>query len=233
VNQRINLPLYKPLKNNILNTEMEYNTGRNKLVIPEYGRHIQKLIEYATTVEDEKERHKLANAIVDVMGQLNPHLRDITDFKHKLWDHLFIISDFKLDVESPYDIPDKQSFRVKPTPIPYPSGRIKYRHYGRTLEKVIEQAMTLENDDKRDRLILIIANFMKMLYVNWNKDNVNDEVIIDQLKEMSGGELILPADTKLKQPPELHQRAATSSRKNNSRRGRSRGSNGGRNYRRN
>jgi hypothetical protein len=213
------------------NLHMEYNTGRNKLVIPEYGRHIQKLIEHASSVEDDEERNKLAKAIVDVMGQLNPHLRDITDFKHKLWDHLFIISDFKLDADSPYDKPDQQTFRVKPQPISYPSSKMRYRHYGRTLEKVIEEVASLEDGPKKEYLTLSVANFMKVLYVNWNKDSVTDEVIFAQLNELSKGKLTLPEGTQLVQPPEPTHKP--SSRKGSSRRGRSRGSNGGRNHRRN
>lgn len=211
--------------------QMEYNTSRNKMVIPEYGRHIQKLIEHASTVEDTEERNIMAKAIVDVMGQLNPHLRDITDFKHKLWDHLFIISDFKLEADSPYEKPDQQTFRVKPQPISYPSSKMRYRHYGRTLEKVIDEIVALEEGPKKEHLTLSVANFMKVLYVNWNKDSVMDEVIIAQLNELSKGKLTVPEGVQLVQPPEpIHKPA---SRKGSSRRGRSRGSNGGRNHRRN
>ncbi len=211
---------------------MEYNTGRNRLVMPEYGRHIQKLIEYAATVKDEEERNKLAKAIVNVMGQLNPHLRDITDFKHKLWDQLFIISDFTLDADSPYPKPDQLTFRVKPRQIAYPSGRIKYRHYGKTLEQVIETVSAMEDGAPKDQMSLGVANFMKMLYVMWNKDSVADEVIIEQLKQMSDSRIVLPMDTKLQQPPE--QPVRNTGRKGPSRRNRSRGqSGGGRNYRKN
>jgi hypothetical protein len=203
---------------------MEYNTGRNKLVIPEYGRHIQKLIEYAVDVKDVEERNKLARAIVDVMGQLNPHLRDITDFKHKLWDHLFIISNFKLEVDSPYQKPDQHTFRVKPDRIAYPSGKIRYRHYGKTLEKVIEELVKMEDGTLKDQVAVNVANFMKLLYVNWNKDSVTDEVIKSQLNEMSGGKIVIPEDVKFVNPPEVHTR--TNTRKGSGRKGRSRGSNG-------
>jgi len=203
---------------------MEYNTGRNKLVIPEYGRHIQKLIEHAVDVEDVEERNKLARAIVDVMGQLNPHLRDITDFKHKLWDHLFIISNFKLEVDSPYPKPDQQTFRVRPDMISYPSGRIRYRHYGKTLEKVIDELVKMEESPLKDQVAVNVANFMKMLYVNWNKDSVTDEVIKAQLNEMSGGKIVIGEEVKLINPPEVH--VKSNARKGSGRKGRSRGSNG-------
>ena len=188
---------------------MEYNTGRNRLVIPEYGRNIQKMIEYAVTLEDREERNKLAKAIVSAMGVLNPQLRDMTDFKHKLWDHLFIISDFKLDVDSPYDKPTELTYKVKPHPVPYPSSRIKYRHYGRIVEDMIKEIAQKEDTPARDHLIVNLANFMKMLYVNWNKDSVSDEVIFQHLFEMSGGKLSVKQDTRLQQHVEVLQKNTT------------------------
>lgn len=168
---------------------MEYNTDRNKLVIPEYGRNIQKMIEYAIKIEDTEERNKVANAIVDVMGQLNPHLRDINDFKHKLWDHLFIISDFKLDVESPYEIPSQETLTVKPQRVPYPENKIRYKHYGRTVENMIGIVAEKEDGPEKDKLITNLGNFMKMAYMNYNRDTVSDDLILDQMKELSKGKL--------------------------------------------
>ena len=182
---------------------MEYNTGRNRLIIPEYGRHIQKLIDYAISLEDREERNKIAMAIVDVMGQLNPQLRDITDFKHKLWDHLFIISDFKLDVDSPYEKPSELSYRVKPQRITYPALNIKFRHYGRIIQQMIKEISDIEDSPKKEQLVFNLANFMKMLYVNWNKDSVTDEVILSHLREMSGGKLTLKEDTQLQQTVDI------------------------------
>lgn len=182
---------------------MEYNSGRNRLIIPEYGRNIQKLIEYAISLEDREERNKIARAIVNVMGQLNPHLRDITDFKHKLWDHLFIISDFKLDVDSPYDKPSALTYKVKPKRISYPTSDIRFRHYGRIIEQMILEIKDIEDSDHKNQMIVNIANFMKMLYVNWNKDSVSDEVIFEHLRILSKGQLTVKDDTRLDQPMEL------------------------------
>jgi hypothetical protein len=182
---------------------MEYNSGRNRLIIPEYGRNIQKLIDYAIGLEDKEERNKIARAIVNVMGQLNPHLRDITDFKHKLWDHLFIISDFKLDVDSPYEIPTASTYKVKPKPVSYPSSDIRFRHYGRIIEQMIGEVKVLPDNSEKEQMIINIANFMKMLYVNWNKDSVSDEVIFEHLKILSKGQLAVKEDTRLLQPVEL------------------------------
>lgn len=210
---------------------MEYNSGRTRLIIPEYGRHIQKLIDYAVSLEDREERNKIARAIVNVMGQLNPQLRDITDFKHKLWDHLFIISDFKLDVDSPYDKPTALTYRVKPQTVPYPAKKIKFRHYGRIVEQVIEEITALEDGPKKDQLVINLANFMKMLYVNWNKDSVTDEVIFEHVKLLSNGKLSVKPDTKLQQAVELPS-AKAPSKKSSRQRSRSKMSNGGgKNYR--
>jgi hypothetical protein len=168
---------------------MDYNTDLPQLIIPEYGRNIQKMLDFAITVADREERNKVARAIIDVMGQLNPHLRDVTDFKHKLWDHLFIISDFKLDVDSPYPKPTRETFQTKPELLKYPHKDIRYKHYGKTVEQIIEKAKEFPDGDEKTELINQIANLMKRSYLNWNRDSVNDEVIIKQLEELSKGQL--------------------------------------------
>ncbi len=173
---------------------MEYNTALPKMIIPEYGRNIQKMIDFAITVADREERNKVARAIIDVMGQLNPHLRDVTDFKHKLWDHLFIISDFQLDVDSPYPKPTRETFQTKPEILKYPSNDIRYKHYGKTVEHIIAKAKEYPEGEERNELVNQIANLMKRSYLNWNRDSVNDEVILKQLNELSKGQLVL-ADT--------------------------------------
>ena len=184
--------------------KLEYNTGRNKMVIPEYGRNIQKMIEYAIDIEDDAERNKVAQAIVNVMGQLNPHLRDINDFKHKLWDHLFIISDFKLKVDSPYEIPSRQTLTVKPERVPYPDEKIRYKHYGKTVEKMIGIISKNEDSPDKMRLITNLGNFMKMAYMNYNRDTVSDDVILEQMKELSRGKLEFDnSDIKLAATSEL------------------------------
>jgi hypothetical protein len=182
---------------------MEYNTQRSHLIIPEYGRNIQKMIEYAMSVEDREERNNVARAIVDVMGQLNPHLRDITDFKHKLWDHLFIISDFKLDVDSPYPKPSAQTLDIKPERVKYPNTRITFRHYGKNIENMIKDIRKMGDGPEREALVASVANFMKMSYLNHNRDTVSDELIIDHLNELSDGELKLKEDFRLNHTNEI------------------------------
>lgn len=176
---------------------MEYNTQRNKLIIPEYGRNIQRMIEYAKALPTKEERNKAARAIIDVMGQLNPHLRDINDFTHKLWDHLFIISDFELDVDSPYPIPTRETFEEKPKPLKYPAQNIKYRHYGKIMGDMIQQAIEWPEGKEKEALIEMILNQLKKSYIAWNKDAVADDVIFDHLEKMSGGKLNLNRDMKL------------------------------------
>jgi hypothetical protein len=170
---------------------MEYNTSLPKMIIPEYGRNIQKMIDFAVAVEDREERNKVAQAIINVMGQLNPHLRDVTDFKHKLWDHIFIISEFKLDVDSPYPKPTAETFQTKPDRVLYPSNDIRYKHYGKTVERIIAKGRELSDGDEKNALVEQIANLMKRSYLTWNRDSVNDEVILKQLQELSKGELVL------------------------------------------
>jgi len=182
---------------------MEYNTERVKMHIPEYGRNVQRMIEFAITVKDRDERNRVARAIISVMGQLNPHLRDVTDFKHKLWDHLFNIADFKLDVDSPYPIPNAETFQTKPDKVSYPDGRIRYRHYGKILEQIIKKAVEFEEGAEKEALKLAIGNSMKKSYLMWNRDSVTDDVIFEQLIELSKGKLKLDPSVKLSQANEL------------------------------
>lgn len=174
---------------------IEYNTERSKLIIPEYGRHIQKMVDYATGIENDEERNKVAKAIIDVMGNLNPHLRDVPDFQHKLWDQLFIISDFKLDVESPFSKPSKEILSERPDGLEYPQNFPKYRFYGNNIKRMIDVALQWEEGDLKEALILTIANHMKKCFLNWNKDTVEDDVIFDHLYELSKGELDLRGGT--------------------------------------
>jgi hypothetical protein len=177
--------------------DLEYNSSRNKLVISEYGRHIQKLVEHAMTITDKAERQKMANGIIEIMGELNPHLRDVVDFKHKLWDHLFVISNFELDVDSPYEKPIIEKLFEKPEPLNYPNSKIKYNHYGKVIELMIAEAINLEDEELKKKLVIAIANQMKKSYVNWNLDNVEDEVIFNQLIKLSNNKLSVPEGTEL------------------------------------
>jgi len=171
--------------------DLEYNTEREQLIIPEYGRHLQKMINYATSLESKEERNKVAKAIIDVMGNLQPHLRDVPDFQHKLWDQLFIISDFKLDADSPYEKPSKEELQARPEPLDYPQSHPKYRFYGNNIKTMIDVARTWEEGEMKEALKYTIANHMKKCFLNWNKDTVEDGVIFDHLYELSEGEINL------------------------------------------
>lgn len=171
--------------------DIEYNTERPKLIIPEYGRHIQKMVDQAVAVEDRVERNKIAKSIIAVMGNLNPHLRDVPDFQHMLWDQLFIISDFKLDVNSPFPIPSREELMERPDPLGYPQNFPKYRFYGNNIKRMIDVANSWEEGDKKEGLILTIANHMKKCFLNWNKDTVEDDVIFEHLYELSDGKINL------------------------------------------
>ena len=168
---------------------LEYNTERKRLVIPEYGRHIQKMIEDTVQIQDREERNKVAQAIITVMGNLNPHLRDVPDFQHKLWDQLFIISNFELDVDSPYPKPSREALEARPDPLNYPQNFPKYRFYGNNIKRMIDVCNSWEEGDLKTALKYTIANHMKKSFLTWNKDTVEDEVILQHLFELSGGRI--------------------------------------------
>lgn len=170
---------------------MEYNTTRGKLILPEYGRNVQNMIAHALEISDRKERNRAAQAIIEVMGQLNPHLRDVDDFRHKLWTHLFVMSDFNLEVDSPYEIPKAESLQEKPKLMAYPKSKIRYGHYGKYTQEILESAKDITNEDERDYLKNSMANFMKKQFLSHNNDTVENHVIADQLKELSKGDLVL------------------------------------------
>ena len=170
---------------------LEYNTEREHLIIPEYGRHMQKMINHAKSIEDREERNKVAKAIISVMGNMQPHLRDVPDFQHKLWDQLFIMSNFELDVDSPYERPTKELFEERPEPLRYPQNHPKYRFYGNNIKTMIDVANTWEEGDLKEALVYTIANHMKKCFLNWNKDTVEDDVIYDHLFELSDGKINL------------------------------------------
>ncbi|NND64297.1 MAG: DUF4290 domain-containing protein [Flavobacteriaceae bacterium] len=170
---------------------IEYNTEREHLIIPEYGRHIQKMVNHALSLEDREARNKCAKSIISVMGNLNPHLRDVPDFQHKLWDQLFIIADFKLDVDSPYPKPSREELAERPEPLNYPQNHPKYRFYGNNIKRMIDVANGWEDGDMKDGLVITIANHMKKCFLNWNKDTVEDEVIFEHLFELSEGKINL------------------------------------------
>ncbi|MCS3554030.1 MULTISPECIES: DUF4290 domain-containing protein [unclassified Sphingobacterium] len=175
----------------------DYNSTRPKLILAEYGRNVQNMVNYICDLPTKEERNKYAQVVIDMMGVLNPHLRDVADFKHKLWDHLQIISDFQIDVDSPYPKATPELVKHEPELLSYPQHNIKYKHYGFTVEKMINKAISITDEEKRQKMALSIANFMKMAYTTWNKDAVADEFIIQDLAELSSKVLQLPEGTVL------------------------------------
>jgi hypothetical protein len=168
---------------------MEYNTQRNHLTMKEYGRHIQRMVEYVLTIEDRQKRQQQAQVVIELMGTLNPHLKNVEDFRHLLWDHLFFVSDFKLDVDCPYPIPTKETYKVKPDPLPYPKRKPRYSHLGKNLEVVIDKALKEENPEKRVGFANSIAYYMKLAYSNWHKELVHDDGIRAELNIITNGQL--------------------------------------------
>lgn len=168
---------------------MEYNTTRNHLIMREYGRHIQKMVEYLLTIEDKEERQRNAMAAIELMGFLNPHLKNVEDFRHKLWDHLFLISDFTLDVESPYPIPTRETLKARPERLRYPKRYPRFNHLGKNIEVVIDKALKEENPEKKQGFANAIAYYMKLTYSNWHKELVHDDAIQSELSTMTKGEL--------------------------------------------
>lgn len=168
---------------------MPYNTQQERLPLPEYGRSIQNMVDYALTIEDRKERQRCANTIVDIMGNMFPHLRDVPDFKHKLWDHLAIMSGFKLDIDYPYELIKPDNLQVAPDRIPYSDGKIHYRHYGAVIERLIPKALEMPEGPMRDQLIKMIAIHMKKCYIAWNKDSVDDAKIFEDLADYTDGKI--------------------------------------------
>ena len=168
---------------------MEYNTTRKYLIMREYGRHIQKMVDYLLTIEDKEKRQRNAMALIELMGFLNPHLKNVEDFRHKLWDHLFLISDFKLDVESPYPIPTRETLKAKPEPLGYPKKYPKFNHLGKNIEIVINKALKEENPEKRQGFANSIAYYMKLTYSNWHKELVHDDNIQTELNSITDGQL--------------------------------------------
>lgn len=194
---------------------MEYNTQRRKLPLPQYGRSVQNMVDYCLTIEDREERQRCATTIINIMGGMFPRLRDSEEFKHKLWDHLAIMSDFKLDIDYPYEIVKAEDLNIKPDPIPYSQGNIRYRYYGRILEMMIRRAAEYPEGEEKKQLIKLIANYMKRCYSTWNKDNVENQKIIDDLKEYSHGAIELTKEEMETFEAQPAQRKVTGQKKQN------------------
>ncbi len=168
---------------------MKYYTEYERMIMPEYGRNIQQMVNHALTIEDKGERTRCVRTIINIMGNLFPHLRDVNDFRHKLWDHLAIMSNFQLDIDYPYEIPQKNILYTKPERVDYPHLDVKYRHYGRTLPLMIQKASLYKDGEEKDQLISLLANHMKKCFLTWNKEVVDDKKIFDDLRELSNGVL--------------------------------------------
>jgi Domain of unknown function (DUF4290) len=169
---------------------MEYNTTRSKLLMPEYGRNVQKMIEYLVTVDDREKRLRNAEVIIELMGTLNPHLKTIEDYKHKLWDHLYQMTEFKLDVDAPYPRPTAEEVYKKPEVLPYPQESIQHRHLGKNIQGLLSRAMTETDQEKKHGLTQAIGYYMKLAYANWHKEPVHDDMIKNELAEITGGQLV-------------------------------------------
>lgn len=178
---------------------MEYNSSREKLVIREYGRNIQSLIRFTAKVEDRDKRNWLAHQIIEMMSQLNPQMKNIDEYRQKLWDHLYVIADFDIDIDSPFPKPSPEVALPTNdnTRMPYPRDDVKFKHYGKNVEIMIEKAMNMEDEDKQKEFGEIIGNYMKMVSQNWNRDNINDDIIKTDIETMSNGKLSLAKDSNL------------------------------------
>jgi hypothetical protein len=173
------------------------------MALPEYGRNVQKMVDHAKSIKDREERNRAARTIIQIMGNLNPQLRDIGDIKHKLWDHLALIANFGLDIDSPYPIPEPSKFVEKPRQIPYHQGEIRYLHYGRLIEMMIDAASEMKEGEEKEYFTSLILNQMKKSYVTWNRSQVSDEVIIGDMKLLSGGKLKMTEGIKILEVKEL------------------------------
>lgn len=178
--------------------DYDYNTNRKPLILPEYGRNIQKMVAHILSIEDKEERNKAAISIIAIMGNLNPHLRDVGDFKHKLWDHLAIISEFKMDIDSPYELPTKEKLEEKPNTIEYNQNPLKFKHYGHSMKLMVQKAAEMEDGEEKEYLIELLANHMKKSYLTWNREAVDDKQIFLDLNDLSNGKInLMPEDITL------------------------------------
>jgi hypothetical protein len=173
---------------------LKYNTQEKRLALPEYGRNIQNMVDYCVSISDRKERTKCADTIINIMGNMFPHLRDVNDFKHILWDHLAIMSNFALDIDYPYEVIKKEDLYIRPHKLPYSQGTIVFKHYGKNLENMIRKATEHENSEQKQYLVNLLANHMKKSFLTWNKEVVDDQKIFKDLELLSKGQIVLNED---------------------------------------
>ncbi len=168
---------------------LQYNTSRKYFGLKEYGRHIQKMVDYLMTLEDRDKRNQQTKSVIELMGVLNPHLKNVEDFRHMLWDHLFAMSDFKLDVDSPYPIPQKETYKQKTDPMKYPRRYPKYSHLGKNLEMIMDKALNEPDEERKIEFANSIAYYMKLTYSNWHQELVHDDAIRKELNQLTNGKL--------------------------------------------
>ncbi|MFT5833777.1 MAG: hypothetical protein ACI97N_001406 [Cognaticolwellia sp.] len=193
---------------------MNYNTSRTDIVIPEYGRNIQLLIEHSKTIEDREERQAFVETIVDLIQQLHPQARNIDDYVAKLWSHVFRIADYELDVTPPCEILTKEEVYKRPDALPYPGNDVKFRHYGRNIQEMVSKAIEMEDEEMQGDYVQVIGSYMKMAYNTWNRNDVSDDMIRKNLVDISDGKLELEEDTNIDSlinPQQQRRRTSTSS----------------------
>lgn len=172
----------------------EYNSSKPRLILAEYGRNIQKLVEYLSTIEDREKRNRYAHTLIELMRQLNPDVKEGSESTQKLWDDLYIMSNFSLDVDSPFPIPEPEILTKKPEKVPYHKDPIKYKHYGKNIEMLIEKGASLTDPEEKKAAVIAIGKLMKSFYTTWNKDTVEDEVILKNIRELSRNQLDIPVE---------------------------------------
>jgi hypothetical protein len=177
---------------------MEYNTTRELMKIREYGRNVHDMVKHLLTIEDKEKRQRNAEAVIEIMAILNPQASEMEDYRHKLWDHLFLISDYKLEVDCPYEIPTQEVKQRKPEPLPYPKNKIRWNHFGKSFEKIYEKAIVETDEEKKQGYIQVLALFMKVAYSNWHKEAIHDDMIKDELSLISKGQLTYDPSLKFK-----------------------------------
>lgn len=181
----------------------DYNTERDLLIIKEYGRNVQKMAKYALSIDDEAKRTRLAYIIISVMQQINPNPNPNEEYYQKLWNHLNIITDYKLNIQFPYEVLDKEKHQAKPEKVPYMDNRIMFRFYGRNMEKALREIADMDPSPERDALLIETANQLKVKYVTWNLDIINDEMIAAHILKMTDGKLLLPSNVELRSANEI------------------------------
>lgn len=180
-----------------MQNQIEYNSQRPHMIIPEYGRHVQKMAQHLLIIKNRQERTRASEVVIQTMTQVHPYAKDSEELRRKLWDHLYIITDNKLDVDGPYPKPSADLLESKPKRLHYPIYTVNYKHYGKIINELIKKAVKYKDGGEKDALVESIAMLMKKAYMTWNKSTVNDKTIVDDLKQLSGGKLELKDTSKL------------------------------------